>query len=220
MAYVHSSGERRSIVYVAAQWISRAVAVVIFHFRNHLVVHGAEHLNHIPSGAPVIIASNHRTRFDAFLIAASMPRSKYARVIPMRSITAEKYMSQPVLGFVLRLLGSFPNTEYGGAKAHARAERILNTGQTVLIFPEGKMTDELTDAPRGKVGAVWLARAVKEAVILPVKIQAPLRPSAWQLIKGGIALSVTFDEPYRPLTFHDDLQENADELLDRIYALQ
>ncbi len=87
---------------------------------------------HIPRQGPAIIASNHRSFFDPFLIACMARRPMY--YVAKR----ELFEIHPLLSFLVRTLGAFPvDRGRGDRDTIATAKELLARGELVLIFPEG-----------------------------------------------------------------------------------
>jgi 1-acyl-sn-glycerol-3-phosphate acyltransferase len=112
-------------------WIVRGVLQPFFHVYFRMRRIGCEH---IPSTGPVIIAANHRSFLDPFVIATMARRPMYY----MAKVELFKHRWQ---AWFLNALGAFP-VDRGGSDAEsiATAKAILGRGEIVLIFPEGTRT--------------------------------------------------------------------------------
>ena len=92
-------------------------------------------LDAIPATGPVILASNHVSNLDGVVLGAWLvPR------IPRRihMLGKKEMFDWPVIGYVARNGGVHP-VDRGGADVEAfrLAQRILEQGHILLIFPEG-----------------------------------------------------------------------------------
>lgn len=85
-----------------------------------------------PSGAK-IIAPNHPTTIDPFLVAALFPGEP-------RVLIADVIFKAPVGGTLLRLLEQVPVIPGHGRIAYETARWLLAEGHTVIIFPEGHVS--------------------------------------------------------------------------------
>src|SRR3954465_2850414 len=122
---------RKRGVNPAVYWPARAVLQPFFHLYFRLSRIGREH---IPPTGPVILASNHRSFLDPFVIAVMARR-------PIYFVAKQELFFHPPIAWLLGALGAFPIDRHGddeGAMATARA--ILDRGDGVLIFPEGTRT--------------------------------------------------------------------------------
>ena len=110
-------------------WLVRAVLQPFFHVYFRLSRIGREH---IPAEGPVILASNHRSFLDPFVIGVMARRPIY--YVAKR----ELFLFHPVVSWLLSALGAFP-IERGASDqgAMATAKAILERGDIVLMFPEG-----------------------------------------------------------------------------------
>ncbi|MFC6591973.1 lysophospholipid acyltransferase family protein [Deinococcus lacus] len=96
---------------------------------GHLEVHGHEYVP--PPGQALIVAGNHRSALDPFLIARALPGHHLQFI-------AKKELFVPVLGPIIRAGGSFPvDRDAHDVGAVRTSLKILGRGGTVGIFPEG-----------------------------------------------------------------------------------
>src|SRR5438874_78959 len=111
--------------------IVRALLQPFFHVYFRMARIGREH---IPAEGPVIIASNHRSFLDPFVIGTMARR-------PMYYVTKKELFGWRWLGWILNALGAFP-VDRGAADAESieTAKAILARGDIVMIFPEGTRT--------------------------------------------------------------------------------
>lgn len=143
-------------------WVYRAVVffttLPVFLRGQRVTVEGREHVP--PPGTPLIVAANHRSGFDPFLIARSLP--------PGRSLQfmAKKELFVPVAGQIIRAGGSFPvdrsATDLGAVRTSLR---ILQANGTLGIFPEG------TRGGGALQGGVALLALKAKAPVLPVGLR-------------------------------------------------
>ncbi len=118
---------------------------------------------HIPKHGPVIIASNHRSFLDPFVIATMARR-------PMYYVAKEEiFQLHPVLAWILGALGAFPvQRGAGDGEFITTAKAILGRGDIVLIFPEGTRTRPgALGKPKRGVGRLALETG---APVVPVAV--------------------------------------------------
>ena len=140
-------------------WLARAVLQPFFlvYFRLQRV--GREHL---PASGPVIIASNHRSFMDPFVIGMMLRR-------PVYFVAKIELFGNPVVAWLLSALGAFPvERGQGDRGAMTTARAILERGDCVVIFPEGTRTrpGALAEPKRG-VGRLALETG---APVVPIAL--------------------------------------------------
>jgi len=90
---------------------------------------------HIPAEGPVILASNHRSFFDPFVIGTMTRRPVYYVA------KKELFDYSRILRWLLNALGAFPvDRGRGDQDTIETAKLILGRGEIVLMFPEGTRT--------------------------------------------------------------------------------
>lgn len=119
-------------------------------------------IQHIPRTGPVVVAANHVSYADPVLITIPIRR-------PLYYMAWRRLFEVPMLGGVIRRLRAFPvETESADPRAPREALRLLQSGEAVLIFPEGGRTHD-GRLQRFKPGAFRLACSAG-APVLPVTI--------------------------------------------------
>src|SRR3954454_9435441 len=112
-------------------WIVRGLPQPLFRVYFRLERIGREH---IPAEGPVILASNHRSFLDPFVIAVMARR-------PIYFVAKQEIFFNRPIGWLLGALGAFPIDRHGGDEgAMATARAILDRGDGVLILREGTRT--------------------------------------------------------------------------------
>jgi glycerol-3-phosphate dehydrogenase (NAD(P)+) len=118
---------------------------------------------HIPAEGPVILASNHRSFFDPFVIGTMTRRPVYYVA------KSELFTYNRLLSWVLNALGAFPVARGAGDQDTIEtAKIILGRGGIVLMFPEGTRTRPgPLGKPRRGVGRLALETG---APVVPIAI--------------------------------------------------
>jgi 1-acyl-sn-glycerol-3-phosphate acyltransferase len=118
---------------------------------------------HIPRSGPAILAANHRSFFDPFLIGTMTRRPLY--YVAKR----ELFEMNPLISWLLSALGAFPVSRGQGDQETIRtAKELLARGELVLIFPEGhRIRPGALGAPRRGVGRLALETG---APVIPVSV--------------------------------------------------
>lgn len=123
-----------------------------------------EGIENIPAEEGLIIASNHQSYIDPFLISLPIKR-------PLRYLAWNVAMGWPVVGRAMRLLGAWPLQLEGSDPATIRRSlQWLRAGGAVMIFPEGGRGKPDGSMIRFKAGAVRIALEAK-VPILPITIR-------------------------------------------------
>jgi glycerol-3-phosphate dehydrogenase (NAD(P)+) len=177
-------------------WVTRALIQPFFRVYFRLERIGMAHL---PRTGPLILAPNHRSFLDPFLIGTLVRR-------PVYFVAKKELFQRRWQAWLLNSLGAFPvDRGAGDADAMATARRILERGDVVVIFPEGTRvrTGPLGAARRG-VGRLALetgARVVPVAVIGTGNIRRGWRVRPHKVrVRCGRPLSFpTAEQPSRRL---------------------
>ena len=116
----------------------------------------------IPSTGPVIVAANHISNFDPFVVGAALQR-------PVHFMAKEELFANPVLSAIIKYLGTFPVRRGASDRNAIRiAINLLEEGRVVGLFPEGtrSKTGELSQAEPG----LAMIAAKAGATIIPAAI--------------------------------------------------
>jgi len=131
-------------------------------------VHGGER---IPADGGVILAANHDSLLDPFVLGCVTPR-------PVRFMAKAELWTNPAIAWLMDGLGSFPVRRAAGDKAATgRAIELLESGEVIGIFPQGTALPHRRK-PYGR-GAARLALATG-APIVPIYLrdtERALRPA-------------------------------------------
>ena len=113
---------------------------------------------------PLIVAANHRSFLDPFVIAASLPWRK-----PMCYVAKRELFEKRWQGWLLSRCGAFPiRRGESDEEAMTTARVVLERGGTVCIFPEGtRIRSGSLAVPKRGVGRLALQTG---APVLPVAI--------------------------------------------------
>jgi 1-acyl-sn-glycerol-3-phosphate acyltransferase len=120
-------------------------------FRWRITVTGQEHL---PKEGGFVLAANHQSAIDAFLLGHAIYR---ARRQPVYILVKQSLFHLPVIGWVMRKSGNIAVNRSAGADAYAKARQVLQDGGIILVFPEQTISPSF-ELLAFKAGAVRLAR--------------------------------------------------------------
>jgi 1-acyl-sn-glycerol-3-phosphate acyltransferase len=183
----HEYTRRHSVnwfVYAIARGILQPAFWVWFRVskggRKHARVRGA-----------LIVASNHRSFLDPFVIGASLPWRK-----PMCYVAKRELFEKRWQGWLLSRCGAFPiRRGESDEEAMRTARMVLERGGTVCIFPEGtRIRSGSLSTPKRGVGRLALQTG---APVLPVAVHGTERVRrGWRIYPRKVSLRMG-----RPLTF-------------------
>ncbi len=152
---------------------------------------------HIPARGPVIIAANHRSFLDPFVIATMARR-------PMYYVAKRELFRNRLQGWVLNALGAFPVDRGAGDRDMIEtAKAILARGDIVLIFPEGtRIRPGSLGTPKRGVGRLALETGVPVVPVAVIGTESVRR--GWRIrphkvkIRAGRALHFPIVENASP----------------------
>jgi len=174
-------------------------------------VDGREHL---PERGAFILASNHQNWKDPPFIVFGLDRD----VRFMAKIQAFDY---PVLGFLLRGIGSFPvRRGEGDRRALVTALKVLAAGRVLGFFPEGHRSAD-GSLLRAKPGIAFLAERVPDVPIVPLAVMGSKRSLVGLALGGSVRLRIGPAFHVRDLSDEErrDAQAQADAVMRRVAAL-
>jgi glycerol-3-phosphate dehydrogenase (NAD(P)+) len=150
---------------------------------------GREHLRGIKGG--LIVASNHRSFLDPFVIAVTLPWRR-----PMQYVAKVELFERPWRGWILSRVGAFPiRRGQSDETAMETARMILHRGGTVCIFPEGtRIRSGSLGMPKRGVGRLALETG---AAVVPIAVHGTEQVRrGWRIRPRKVKLRVG-----RPVTF-------------------
>lgn len=158
----------------------------------------------LPATGAAVVAANHPSYLDPLLLSLQVER-------PIHFMAWDALFRVPVLGALIRLFGAIPvDVRPGrGREAYARAKALVEQGELVGVFPEGR---------RSRGG--WLEPALREgAARLALETGAPLVPAtivgafrAWphsRLLPSLARIRVRYHEPIDPRPYRSLGEEQA-----------
>lgn len=126
-------------------------------------------LNDIPKEAGVILAANHQSQLDPFVLGSTMPFNVNWRFMPVRFMAYRELFGNLFLRGFLRSFGAFPTKEIRNLPyGLPYSIETLKNGGTVCIFPEGKRTAPGQTEP--KRGVSELAK-IENTVLIPIRLE-------------------------------------------------
>ncbi|GAB4496375.1 MAG: lysophospholipid acyltransferase family protein [Anaerolineales bacterium] len=198
--------------YVPEEWASnrRLLRALLHHigFRFLARIDAVDGVEHVPAEGALILLMNHLAFVDSLAVIHSLKRD----VVPLAKVEVYQY---PLINIFPRLWGVIPVRREGmDLRAIRMALNVLDTGDAILIAPEGTRSPQLQ---RGKEGIAYLA-ARSQAILQPVALEGspgfPTLPFTrrWR----GEGIRVKFGRPFRLRTVpqrlsREQLREITDE---------
>jgi glycerol-3-phosphate dehydrogenase (NAD(P)+) len=167
-------------------WTLRAILVPAFLVYLRLQRVGRVH---IPADGPVLLAANHRSFLDPFVIGTCVRRPVY--YFAKRELFEKRWQA-----WVLNALGAFPVDRGAGDRAAVdTAREILRRGDCVVLFPEGTRIRKgpLAEPKRG-IGRLALEAGVPVVPIAVIGSEHVRR--GWRIRPRRVRLRIG-----RPLSF-------------------
>ncbi|MBE7047923.1 MAG: 1-acyl-sn-glycerol-3-phosphate acyltransferase [Ruminococcaceae bacterium] len=162
-----------------------------------------------PAEGAAIVAINHKSYWDAPLLASALPRS-------LHFMAKKELFSKPCLGQILRWSGAFPvSRDASDISAIKVALSTLRAGKVLAMFPEGRRVkgDEEHKAKAGvaliaeKTGAPIIPVAIAGKYGFLSRIDVYIDKPIWVKSQDGCKLS------------GDELQAISDQLMARIIQM-
>jgi len=197
---------------------ARAVLDPLFAFLWRIEVEGTDNL---PGDGGAILAPNHLSVLDHFVLASSLPRR-------ITFVGKSEYMDDWKTKYIFPALGMIPIDRGGGSAANRAldaAARVLESGELFGIYPEGTRSRD-GKLHKGHTGVARLAMRTG-CPIIPVGLQGTLevqRPDA-PLPKPFKVMRVRLGRPLSMARYPDEsrnrlvLREITDELMYEIREL-
>ena len=164
----------------------------------------------LKKGEHYIFAPNHPWRMDPFLIFYLMPFRKLIKIMPLRFMTAKKYMVNPISRFFLNLLGCYEINE----NVLKESVDLLKNKSNLCIFIQGRIDRDYKEKP--KIGAIYIKKKFMSSHIVPVKIHLDKSLNIFNILFRRININIKFIKEFTPKQFTKDLQPLADKLLNKI----
>jgi glycerol-3-phosphate dehydrogenase (NAD(P)+) len=167
-------------------WVLRAILVPFFLVYLRMQRVGREHL---PRSGPLLLASNHRSFLDPFVIGTLVRRPVY--YMAKRELFEKRWQA-----WVLNALGAFPiDRGVGDRDAMDTARAILERGDCVVVFPEGtRVRPGPLGDPRRGIGRLALETGAPVAPVAVIGSDAVRR--GWRIRPRKVRIRVG-----RPLRF-------------------
>ena len=166
----------------------------------------------VPAEGPVIIASNHETMMDMFMIGYRVKR--YVKWMAK----SELFRFKP-FGWFLKKLGAYPvkrNTK--DTQAVRTTDELLQKGEVVGIFPQGTRSRGRGRSLPVKAGFVRFA-ADNDATVVPVAVWGKLHIFGKGRVRFGTPFKVSDFVPEGEELTKEKIREIAEQTVSGIYDM-
>ena len=191
-------GLHLGIFYGISLYVSRVAALTLFDLR-------IRHQNRVPLKGPAILAANHQSVLDPWLVGLSLERRA-------AYLARETLFRVPILGWLIRKYDSLPVPRESIAPRAALEVclKVLEKGRALILFPEGTRSYDGRLQPL-KRGIVLLAKRTG-APVVPIIVHGSYRcwPRTQKLPRPG-QIDLVFGEP---IQFAND--ESSDSFVERL----
>ncbi len=142
----------------------------------------------IPHKGPVLVIANHLHLADPLLVGMSLAPGRRAMFMAKKELFQPRFL---FLGYLIRVFGSFPiHRGRFDRKALRQAERVLDDGLALAMFPEGMRSKnaQLQPAFSGPALIAWHSGVP----ILPIAITGSerIKGIAWLLRRPRLTVSI------------------------------
>lgn len=168
----------RSVAFLA-RLVARAV--------THVRVEGA--LDELPREGPLILAANHASNADGVIVGGWLTRALGRRI---HWLGKKEMIAWPVVGPILLAGGVHPVDRAGAdIEAFRTAQRILEEGHVLMVFPEGtRSPDGTLREPRDGLAMLALRTG---AAIVPIGVSGTQHvwpKGRWPRVGGRVTMRV------------------------------
>jgi len=197
-------------------WIGWFLSYIISRFYVGVKVRGRRN---IPKGGAFILAANHASNADPFILGTSFCR-------PIEYLAKEELFNHPFSRWIFTSFHAHPvRRGNGDYRAMKETFKILQGGKPLLIFPEGTRSKNGRLQP-GKPGVGFIVNKLNVPVV-PVYIEGSydampedIKTLRRRPVKVYIGSPMRFDGLSKGVRGKEVYQEISDRIMDKISSLK
>lgn len=166
----------------------------------------AHGVSHVPKHGAVLFASNHVSNADPPLVGSMIPRN-------IHFMAKQELFDVPLLGWFIRQVNAFPVKRWArDVSAFKNAQRLLESGEALILFPEGTRQREGHGFGKPKPGVGMLAHKTGCRVV-PVYVHNSGKLASFKPVAVCFGKPLTAEGP-------EDYEAFAREVMRRIHELK
>ena len=148
----------KKITYFFTKYFIRTVFLPFLHIDY-------QQLSSLVGDGPKIFAANHPSTLDPIFIMSILKTT-------VSILLTQSVFYLPIIGLILKKTGHIPVADGQGSLAYQKAKDKLIEGQSILIFPEGHLSEQDGSTKPFFSGAIRLAMETKAPIVpLGISIQ-------------------------------------------------
>lgn len=163
----------------------------------------------VPQEGGLLLCSNHQSNWDPPAVSGAFPRR-------LSIMAKEELFHNPIFGWMIKTLGAYPiRRGKGDAGAILATLKLLEAGETTLVFPEGT-----------RVQAGGGDRKINSGIIrIAIKAQVPIVPAytngkyrLFGKLRVYFGKPISYEQYYDNAPDAETLDRLAQELMEAIYS--
>ncbi len=146
-------------------------------------------LEYFPKDGAVILLGNHAAAADPLCMLVALKR-------PVHFMASEALFRKPLLGTIMRRMGTFPKAKYARDKESVAKMLMHNgAGRVVGMFPEGNRSWDGRTADL-QPGLGWLIKKSEGRVVFARNLTAWLLQPRWAVYPRWVPIQLELSEPW------------------------
>lgn len=144
----------------------------------------------VPARGAFILASNHASYIDPLILGTALPCGKWLNYLAKKDL-----FEKPLTAWYLRKIHAMPLDRNGDIAAIKTVVKLLKSGKSILLFPEGTRSKDGKLQP-AKPGIGFIA-AKANVPVLPAYIEGSYdaMPAGKKSVKKGSSINVFIGKP-------------------------